>query len=298
MWYTHTRCAHSPQTVGGSTCSAVIKPSVTSAHSSIHAHRVAGVTAESERGSAEVRCHGVQSMSGTTAIVSVTSRSGPHAMIIALTGSSRKGGSADVARPALYCGHSHPVMVDWHAPPRSHSHGVTAHSSCGSAPSAQSCAHDALAEEGAAPMMMRRKAGVRRRKVFLYYCRQDRPRRERGSAKRQIPQSGFVLSVCIYHGVTTSPFVYPRIVPAQYTKAPICQPLTQRHPTGAFCVHLPLNAVVRRFARGRSLIRRRSHLCTPASSPPSATLSGDHGGRVSLLRRNLRRCACGRRLGS
>lgn len=165
MWYTHTRCAHSPQTVGGSTCSAVIKPSVTSAHSSIHAHRVAGVTAESERGSAEVRCHGVQSMSGTTAIVSVTSRSGPHAMIIAPTGSSRKGGSADVARPALYCGHSHPVMVDWHAPPRSHSHGVTAHSSCGSAPSAQSCAHDALAaEEGAAPMMMRRKAGVRREK--------------------------------------------------------------------------------------------------------------------------------------
>ena len=75
MWYTHTRCAHSPQTVGGSTCSAVIKPSVTSAHSSIHAHRVAGVTAESERGSAEVRCHGMQSMSGTTAIVSVTSRS-------------------------------------------------------------------------------------------------------------------------------------------------------------------------------------------------------------------------------
>lgn len=185
MWYTHTRCAHSPQTVGGSTCSAVIKPSVTSAHSSIHAHRVAGVTAESERGSAEVRCHGVHSMSGTTAIVSVTSRSGPHAMIIAPTGSSRKGGSADVARPALYCGHSHPVMVDWHAPPRSHSHGVTAHSSCGSAPSAQSCAHDALAEEGAAPMMMRRKAGVRRRKVFLYYCRQDRPRRERGSAKRK-----------------------------------------------------------------------------------------------------------------
>ena len=157
MWYTHTRCAHSPQTVGGSTCSAVIRPSVTNAHSSIHAHRVAGVTAESERGSAEVRCHGMQSMSGTTAIVSVTSRSGPHAMIIASTGSSRKGGSADDARPALYCGHSHPVMVDWHAPPRSHSHGVTAHSSCGSAPSAQSCAHEALADEVAAPIVRRRR---------------------------------------------------------------------------------------------------------------------------------------------
>ena len=130
---------------------------VTNAHSSIHAHRVAGVTAESERGSAEVRCHGMQSMSGTTAIVSVTSRSGPHAMIIASTGSSRKGGSADDARPALYCGHSHPVMVDWHAPPRSHSHGVTAHSSCGSAPSAQSCAHEALADEVAAPIVRRRR---------------------------------------------------------------------------------------------------------------------------------------------
>ena len=123
----------------------------------VSTHRVAGVTAESERGSAEVRCHGMQSMSGTTAIVSVTSRSGPHAMIIASTGSSRKGGSADDARPALYCGHSHPVMVDWHAPPRSHSHGVTAHSSCGSAPSAQSCAHEALADEVAAPIVRRRR---------------------------------------------------------------------------------------------------------------------------------------------
>ena len=35
--------------------------------------------------------------------------------------------------------------------------------------------------------------------------------RARLCAERQIPQSGFVLSECIYHGVTTSPFVYPRL---------------------------------------------------------------------------------------